>query len=133
MEQLLEQIQTNVMPVIKNAAAPLLDVINNFESLKAPLIWDIPNLPLYVVPVYVLFVFVGPKVIRSEVPGLNVPLMLWNLFLSVGSLAMFVPWAYEVCCVRESDVTLHCSFMYRVGGFFPVRERCLPIVLHAQR
>jgi hypothetical protein len=84
------------MEVLSSITQPIVDWVHEFDPREAPIVTDNPNLPYYVLPVYLAFVFLGPKVIKKEIPGLQTPLKYWNLFLCIFSAAMLVPWAFLV-------------------------------------
>eukprot|EP01115_Flamella_aegyptia_P015372 TRINITY_DN93833_c0_g1_i1.p1 TRINITY_DN93833_c0_g1~~TRINITY_DN93833_c0_g1_i1.p1 ORF type:complete len:292 (-),score=30.00 TRINITY_DN93833_c0_g1_i1:16-891(-) len=62
-----------------------------FNAHKQPITHDYPWLPIIVCPLYILFVYYGPKYMEKREPfELKGLLALWNLFLFILSLFMFL-------------------------------------------
>eukprot|EP01089_Gocevia_fonbrunei_P007462 TRINITY_DN18608_c0_g1_i1.p1 TRINITY_DN18608_c0_g1~~TRINITY_DN18608_c0_g1_i1.p1 ORF type:complete len:303 (+),score=29.90 TRINITY_DN18608_c0_g1_i1:40-948(+) len=64
-------------------------------------------LPCVSVPLYLLMVFFLPKFIKKEY-NLKWPLAFWNLFLSIASLLLLIPWVASVLHeFIKSDYSAH--------------------------
>lgn len=71
--------------------------VSTFDAHNPPIMRDYPHLPLVVLPLYVLFVFVGPMVMKGrKLSFFDVTLKWWNLALSVLSGICCVYWTYLV-------------------------------------
>jgi len=76
-----------------NVIASVQDYLNNFSNENQPFVndytWEMPTVS---VVLYLLFVFLGPKVMKhtKEFKFFSTILPYWNLFLSFASLVMFV-------------------------------------------
>jgi len=88
-----------------------------FNGHHQPIVHDYPYLPLFVVPLYVLFVFYGPKLMEKREPfKLEFALKIWNFFLFFISLSMFLGlftpillfWTsrgfYELVCMPQGEM-----------------------------
>lgn len=71
----------------------VVDFYNNFDAYHPPIVETYPWLPAPVLLAYLAIVFYGPKFIKGQgVPGLNIPLQIWNLGLAVFSVIMLATW-----------------------------------------
>jgi len=91
------EISTSVLmkPVsytVPTSLAELYTFIVTFNGNKQPLVHDYPvSIPLIAIILYWVMVFVGPKLMEKREPfNLKVLLMLWNFFLWVLSVGMFL-------------------------------------------
>jgi len=72
---------------------PFVDFYNNFDAYHPPVIESYPWLPAPILVAYLAMVFYGPKFIKGKgLPGLSIPLQLWNLGLAIFSVIMLVAW-----------------------------------------
>jgi len=74
------------------------DFIIRFNGNQQPIIHDYPwLLPLVTIPLYWVMVFAGPRLMKNRKAfSLKVPLMLWNFFLCVISVFMFLGISFPV-------------------------------------
>ena len=102
----------------------LYNFIITFNGNQQPIIHDYPvSVPLVAVVLYWMMVFIGPRMMKNRKPfQLRVALMLWNFFLWVLSVGMFLGIAipvfnfllnkgwYQVMCMPRGNLYYGVAF-----------------------
>lgn len=110
-----------------------------FNGHRQPIIHDYPWLPVFVIPIYVLIVYFGPKLMANREPfRIKGILKVYNFFLAFISLCMFLGMAipvydflstrsfYDLVCMPEGElyygVAFFCIWLFALSKYLELLD-----------
>lgn len=116
-----------------------------FDGRKQPIIHDYPFLPAFVIPLYLLLVYFGPRFMKNRKPfEMKFVVASWNFLLSFVSLLMFlgigIPLVlflkergiYELVCMPKGEMyvgfAFFCIWVFGISKYFELFDTVILIL-----